>query len=479
VLGRRERRALRLAPEGVLAGLHKQLRRALGIALVARCRRFDFRAGKDGARIGGGVLPDVIGHDDGGLALAADVDLEVEVLADAGVKIREADRALAGLLRDDGREALALGLVVRDHGAGGHIADGFSLGPRVAAVNREALAQHAPTLEADGLDAVRQILYLRVVAVQDLLEGRKLALKRGAADEVALGAGERNREFRERHRVNGDLAAQLAFAHLVAVERQRRLHAQCVARAEARGPRAQLHEAVPEIAGVLGAAVEFEADGLAGVAGLGDADGAALHGERAERVLEILLGERLPAGERHEQLLRLRALHRDGGPAVGDVCERHVKIPCLALQVLEILVDVAGVDDEEVAPLLETIEVGVVHRAAALVGNDAVLRLSDVEREHIARKHVLQIRDLLRARDVDTAHVAHVEDRAAAAAVEVLGDDAAGVLNRHLPAAEVDQRGPGVLMRGIEDGALEFSHNLSSLIFRIKKQSAPKRRTLL
>ena len=186
----------------------------------------------------------------------------------------------------------------------------------------------------------------------------------------------------------------------------------------------------------------------------------ALHGERPQRVLDVFPRKRLAARQGHEQLFGLRALHGDGGIAVGDVGKRDVITLGLALQVGEVLVDVARVDDEEILFRLKAVEICVVNGAAVLIGDDAVLRLIEIQRLHVAGQDVLQKPDHVRPFDVDTAHVGHVENGAVAAAVEMFGDDAVRVLDGHIPAAEVDHRCPGVQMGLIEYGSFQFAHGV-------------------
>ena len=62
----------------------------------------------------------------------------------------------------------------------------------------------------------------------------------------------------------------------------------------------------------------------------------------------------------------------------------------------KVLIDVAGVDDEEILPVFKAVEICVVDRSARFVRDDAVLRLTHVQREHVARQDMLQKRDLMR-----------------------------------------------------------------------------------
>ena len=245
----------------------------------------------------------------------------------------------------------------------------------------------------------------------------------------------------------------------MAVERERGFHTRGVARAERGGFRAELDEAVPEVPGVFTVAVQLVANGLAGVAGLRDADGLALHGEAVQRVLDILGRQLTAAGERHEDLLGFRALHGDGCILVRDVRELDVEVFRFVHQVRPVLVDVAGVDDEEVLAFFKAVQVRVVDGVSVCVRDDAVLRLVEVERKHVAGKHMLQERHLIGTFDVDPSHVGHVKDAAVTAAVEMLCDDAFGILDGHIPAAEVDHGRACVEMCLVQNRPFQFAHS--------------------
>ena len=250
----------------------------------------------------------------------------------------------------------------------------------------------------------------------------------------------------------------------MAVQGQGGLHAEGVPGPQAGGPGPQLHEPVPEVDGVGAVAVELIADGLAGVAGLGHPHGPALHGQGAQGVLHVLRRQLPAPGQGLQDVLGLGALDGDGGVPVGDVGDRHVELLRLLVQVGQVLVDVAGVDDQQVFALLKAVEVHVVDDAALLVGDQGVLGLVHIQGKHVAGEDVLQEPDVLRALDVQAAHVADVEDPAVAAAVQVLGHNAGGVLDGHFPSAEVHQSGPGGHMGVVELGAFELAHtSVSSL----------------
>ena len=131
-----------------------------------------------------------------------------------------------------------------------------------------------------------------------------------------------------------------------------------------------------------------------------------------------------------------------------------------------VLVDVARVDDKEISVFLKAVEVRIVDGAAVLVRDDAVLRLIEIEREHVAGQDILQKCGHVWPLDVDTAHVGDVEDAAVPAAEEMLRDDAIRVLDGHIPAAEVNHRRAGVKVRLIEYGSFQFAHVLPPFSYR-------------
>ena len=159
-----------------------------------------------------------------------------------------------------------------------------------------------------------------------------------------------------------------------------------------------------------------------------------------------------------ENVLGLGALNGDGGVLRRDVGDLHIKGLRLPAQMDQILVNVAGVDHQQELLFLKAVQIYVIDGIAVLIGHDGILGLVHVQGQDIAGNDVLQERDPIGAFNDQTAHVRHVEDAAGTAAVQMLGHNAGGVLNGHFPSAEVHQSGAGRHMRGIELGALQFTH---------------------
>jgi len=97
--------------------------------------------------------------------------------------------------------------------------------------------------------------------------------------------------------------------------------------------------------------------------------------------------------------------------------------------------------------LVDAIDQAVVDDAAVGLADRRVERRVVAEGSHVIGDEVLDGVEGLGAADVDPAHVADVKDPPVAAHGFVLGDDAL-ILDRHLPAGEVDQPAFGGLVTG-------------------------------
>ena len=407
---------------------------------------------ENGTGVGRRVAPHVVGGDDCGDAAAAHVDLHLIIIQHVAGNIGQANGAHGALFQNLGLQALALGGEVGDHGAAGHKADGL-----VAPVYRHPGPHHAAAQQGDGTHTAGQMLQIGKVPVHDLTEGVILALEGFPAHKVALLGGEADGKPGQGDGVDGDLCPVRGQAQLMAVERHACFQTQGVTGTQAGGTSAQLHQAVPQPHGVLAGDIDLVADGLAGVAGLGDSYGVALQLQGVQRVFHGF-GDALASGQSHEQLLGLGTLYGDGRPVGGDDGHSGVKVLDVVLQVRQVFIGVGCVDHQQVAVLFKSVEVGVVHCAAGLGGQDGVLRLVHVQSHHIAGEHVLQEGDGLGTIHQDAAHVGDVEQAAEAAGVQVLGHDVGGVLDGHFPPAEVHHGGTGCHMYVVKLGAFQFAH---------------------
>ena len=449
--------ALLLPPDVVLNGLVQQSQGLAGAVASGHGADLLLLTVQQGAGEGRRAHAHVPGGDHGLEPLAPDVHLHGVIHQHVAVDIAQTDGPLAAGLQDHGGQALALGLEIGHHGAAGDPAHQL-----VASIDFHPSPHDAPVQQGDGGDPPGQGRHVGEVPVHIPDKGPVLALQGGPADEIALLGGEAHGKLGQRHGEDGDLAAVGGGAHLVAVQGEGGLHPQGIPCAQARRTRAQLHQPVPQPHGVLAADVHLIAQRLAGIAGLGDAGLVTLQGHGAQGVLGGLLGGGHAAGQSHEHFLALGALHGDGGPLVADVGDGAVEAGKRPVQVLQVLVDVGGVDHQQIVVLLEQIQIRVVHGPAVLVGNDAVLGHVQVQGADIAGQHVLEKFLALGPLDQQAAHVGHVEQAAHLAGIQVLGNDAGGILDGHFPPAEIHHGGPGGHMHVIQLRALQFAHLISS-----------------
>ena len=327
------------------------------------------------------------------------------------------------------------------------------------AIDGHAVAHDAPVHQSDGADPLGQSgqHFGGEVLGPDSCLGRRLGFQRLAAHEVALGLIEGDGELGESQGEDGHGLALLVYAHLVAVEGQHALHAQGVPGAEAGRLSAQLQQTVPGPQGVLVLQEQLIADGLGGVAGPGNLDGVALqiHGGQ---VVAGRLGDLRAAGQDGEHLAALGALDRDGNGLGGDVADGAVVVLHDGGEIGQILVRVGGVHHQQEAIRLKLIEIRVVHGAAVLSGDDAVLGLVEIQSQDVAAEHVLQERHPIWPLDKETSHMAHVKKAAAGTGVQMLGDDAFRILDGHLPAAEIHHGGARRDVGVIELGSFKLAH---------------------
>ena len=436
----------------VLQRLLHQLQRLGGTVAAAHIVSLLLHAVQQGAGKGRRAHAHVAGGDHGLQPLTADVHLYGVIRQDVAVDVAQADGALAAGLQNDGGETLALGLEVGDHGAAGDPAHQF-----VALIDLHTGAHDAAIHQCDGRDLPGQTGHIGEVAIHVSLEVALLLFQRGTADVVALLGGEADGELGQRHGEDGDLTAVGGGTHLMAVQGQGCLHTQGIAGTQTGGTRTQLHQTVPQPRGVGAADVDLIAQRLAGVAGLGHAGLVTLQRYDAQRVLHGL-GQLLAAVETHQQLLALGALHGDGRPLLGDIGDGAVEAGQRGAQMHQILLRVGGVHHQQIVVRFKHIEVGIVHGAAVLIGDDAVLCQTHIQCRHVAGQHVLQKGLTLRALNEQSAHVGHIEQTAHLPGIQVLGNNAGGVLNGHLPSAEVHHFRTGGHMDVIQLGTLQLAH---------------------
>ncbi len=151
----------------------------------------------------------------------------------------------------------------------------------------------------------------------------------------------------------------------------------------------------------------------------------------------------------------LRPLHGDQGITIGGVHDRHLAgLRRVLRDPGVVLLDVRGVDDEQIVLLGEAVDQHVVDECAFGRGECRVLRLAVLQLRCVVRRDVLDGGQRIGTRQLDLPHVRDVEEAGRGAHGHVLGGDAR-VLDRHVPAAERHHPRSEGDVSGMERGLLE------------------------
>ena len=406
----------------------------------------------DGTSVGRSVNAHMIVRNDGLQALAADVDFHVIFTLDGRMQVSQTDGALGRGLQDLGGQAGAFLVEVGNHGTGGDPANFLTV-----LVDGHAGADNAAVNQADGHDALGQIGDIFEVVLADTLVGSLLLQQSFLTDEVTLLLVEADGELCQRHGEDGDILTGRILAHFMAVQRQSGFQTQGVTSTQTGRLGAQLDQTVPQPGSVFALDIDFVAQRLAGVTGLGNAGQMAFQLQGAQSVLDGL-GQSLTAGQGFQHLTAQGALNSDGSPVGSDIGDLYIELFSDGQQVSQVLFGVGSIDDQQEVVFLEHIQVGVVDGIAVFIGDDAVLRGIQLQSQNVAGQNILQELDALGAFDQQAAHMRHVEQAAVAAGVQMLCNDAGGILDGHFPAAEIHHGSTGCHMDIKQLGSLQFTH---------------------
>ena len=121
---------------------------------------------------------------------------------------------------------------------------------------------------------------------------------------------------------------------------------------------------------------------------------------------------------------------------------------------LEVLLLIRGVDADEDMVVGDLVDQDVVNESAVIVEQAGVLRLTLLEARDIVGGEEVGAADGFGSQDFDLAHVADIEQADGFPYGVVLVDEA-GVLDGHVPSAEVDHFGAEGAMYGIERRGFE------------------------
>jgi hypothetical protein len=166
-------------------------------------------------------------------------------------------------------------------------------------------------------------------------------------------------------------------------------------------------------------------------------------------------GCRRAVGQRLHELAGERTLDGEHRVAIRDVGDIDVEVADVRPQPGDVGLVVGGVRDGQEAVGRQAVGEQVVEHAAVLVAQQRVLRAADRDLRDVVAVHPLQEGLGVGAADLDLAHVRDVEDARLAAHGEMLGANAVGVLDRHLPAGERHELRARAHMRVEQGRALE------------------------
>ena len=154
-------------------------------------------------------------------------------------------------------------------------------------------------------------------------------------------------------------------------------------------------------------------------------------------------------GQGLEDRLGQRPLEGELGVDVALVLDLDVEALGVAGDPGEVLVVVGRVDHEEVLLRTHAVDQHVVDEGRLRRHQGRVLDLPRGELGGVVRGEPLDVGQGVLARDQDLAHVADVEEPGLGPDGHVLGNDAR-VLDRHLPAAELDHLSAELLVELVE-----------------------------
>ena len=160
-------------------------------------------------------------------------------------------------------------------------------------------------------------------------------------------------------------------------------------------------------------------------------------------------GAEVGGGELLEGLGGAGALDGELGVVIAEVVDVDAgHVADLLADPLEVFFAGAGVDDDEEVVVGELVDDDVVDEGAVGVEHGGVLGLAGLEFAGIVHRELLHGGEGAGAAELDVAHVGDVEEADGGAYGHVFGDEA-GVLDGHVPAAEVDHFGFGGAVGGV------------------------------
>jgi hypothetical protein len=426
--------ALLLTPAGIVDGLSDPVYR-----LVSRWLRFvlalelaTHRLPGDGACKGRCLAAQQIGHHAGAQPLAANLDVDFGAIGNAAVDQGQGDGAAAAPIGEPAVEPLAVEKPHRHHGAAGDKPGRLPVVEHRCSCPGDALVDEGNAAHPAG-KGINRSAALR----DDGLKGVKLGFQCRSTDIVFFVRREADRETGQGNGKNGNRGAFGIDAQLVAVKREPRLQAEGIPGAQPDGHRASGLHGIPDGNGAVRRHEHLETQRLSCVTGACQPEPMALHGGNTETIAPGL-GQGLLSHQLGKDGFGLGSLKADHGDFGGPVFQLNTfKMRQFVLQMSPVFLSIGCIDHQQVAILEESVEVGIVHGTAGLIGNQGILTLAHVKCPGVVGEHVLQKIKCAGSGDDEPAHVGYVEKSGCAPCRQVLFENTVWILDRHIPAAEI------------------------------------------
>ena len=154
-----------------------------------------------------------------------------------------------------------------------------------------------------------------------------------------------------------------------------------------------------------------------------------------------------------QNLLSTRTLHSNQGGFLRLIDELHIKIAQALTHGSEIVINIGGIGHHQELLVTQAVGDEIINDTALIVRQDRVLGAAGLQDRHIGDQRVVEERCGVRSGDAELTHVGEVKDPGAGAHGLMLGN-IVSVLERHIPATEVGERGTQFFVDGVQGGFL-------------------------
>ena len=146
------------------------------------------------------------------------------------------------------------------------------------------------------------------------------------------------------------------------------------------------------------------------------------------------------------------SLNRDLRVGVAQVLDGAIELPGVLDHPVHVFFTRAGINDQKVVSLSHLVDDDVIHKRTLGIEHGRVLALTNGQLRRVIHGYVLDGRQGLWTMNPDVAHVTDIKDTYAGADSEMFFHQTAvlGVLDRHIPAAEIDHFRPQLAVDSVQ-----------------------------